>query len=167
MEEKATDIKHPRNYIREHHLYGKSYDYKISKYNTQIHIYFDNDKVASQETDMYDTIGKYEEELKDLKILDKKQIKKYSKYYKIYINKIDNNFTYEKDYGSIEKQRQLLGYFACITNDIELGDSSVIDIYRRKDVIEKHFDNLKNYIDGNRLRTHSNSTFDGKMVPAQ
>lgn len=35
--------------------------------------------------------------------------------------------------------------------------------YRNKDVIEKTFDNLKNYIDGSRLRVHSAEAMEGKI----
>ena len=39
-------------------------------------------------------------------------------------------------------------------------------MYRRKDVIEKSFDDVKNYISMKRLRTHSTETTDGKLFCA-
>ena len=42
----------------------------------------------------------------------------------------------------------------------------MLSAYRRKDVIEKGFDELKNHIDMKRMRTHNTATTDGKMFCA-
>lgn len=53
-----------------------------------------------------------------------------------------------------------------LTTDFKLTSNEVLEIYRRKDVVEKCFDNLKNAIDMKRLRTHSTETSDGKIFIA-
>jgi len=47
-----------------------------------------------------------------------------------------------------------------------LTSNEVPEIYRRKDVVEKCFDNLKNALDMKRLRSHSNETAEGKIFIA-
>jgi transposase len=47
-----------------------------------------------------------------------------------------------------------------------ITSNEVLDIYRRKDVVEKCFDNLKNAIDMKRLRSHCTESSDGKMFIA-
>ncbi|MDR3203534.1 MAG: hypothetical protein LBV23_02145 [Deltaproteobacteria bacterium] len=39
----------------------------------------------------------------------------------------------------------------------------MLKIYRRKDIIEKGFDDLKNYIDIKRIQTYNNETTNGKF----
>jgi transposase len=53
-----------------------------------------------------------------------------------------------------------------ITTDGGLSTGEIIGWYRRRDVIEKAFDNLKNELDYHRLRTHLNETTDGKLFVA-
>ena len=48
------------------------------------------------------------------------------------------------------------------TNDIK-DPIKALEIYRRKDKVEKSFDNLKNDLDCNRLRIHSDQTMDGRL----
>jgi transposase len=49
-----------------------------------------------------------------------------------------------------------------ITNDIK-DPIKALEIYRRKDIVEKSFDNLKNDLDCKRLRIHSAQTMDGRL----
>jgi transposase len=49
----------------------------------------------------------------------------------------------------------------------KIDDSGeALEIYRRKDVIEKGFDDTKNHVDMKRMRTHLTETTDGKMFCA-
>lgn len=157
-----NEVKGPQNYILKYRIYGSNYVHKVGNYNSNIHIFFDSEKAAKQEKNFYPLIEKYEKELNILNKIDKRTAKKYMRFFQINIFE-DNSFEYEKDYKKIELARELLGYFACITNDICLTCEEVITIYREKDVIEKHYDNMKNFTDGKRSRTHYTETFEGKL----
>jgi len=151
-----------RNYINEHKVYGAAFDTDIYVGKpAKIHIFFDGDKKLIQEQNLYRLINKYEEELTKLKTLSDIAVKKYGKFFTICLNE-DETFTFEKDIEKINEVRNTLGYFQLITNDVNLTSSDIIGIYRKKDLIEKHYDNLKHYIDGMRSRTHSTETFEGK-----
>lgn len=54
------------------------------------------------------------------------------------------------------------GFIVIISNDLK-NVTDVFNIYRRKDVVEKSFDNLKNDLDVNRLKVHSAKALKGKM----
>jgi transposase len=153
------DVKDPENYILDHGTYGKpdKYDEKIN-----IHIFHNSEKAASSEKDFYARIAMYENELQRLKTLDGKTARKYRNYFNITIKK-DRSFTYEKDYGKIKEAHKLIGYFACLASEMELTSGEVIEIYRRKDSVEKCFDNLKHFAGGKRFRTHNDLTGQGKM----
>ena len=55
-----------------------------------------------------------------------------------------------------------LGYFVLLSNDIS-DPSRAIEIYRRKDVVEKAFDNLKERLEMRRTAVHSGQTLAGKF----
>lgn len=48
------------------------------------------------------------------------------------------------------------------TNDVK-DPVEALEIYRMKDTIEKHFDDLKNDLDMKRLRIHSSAAMDGRL----
>ena len=141
-------------------LYGKTFTYPFKNKIFTAHIYYDNDKRSVEEKNMYGLIDKYKEELSKLKTMTETSSKKYKKFFDITLNE-DETFNYKINNDLIDKFRGYLGYFACVTND-NLNSGEVLDIYRKKDVIEKHYDNLKNFIDGNRFRVHSAEGLDGK-----
>ena len=153
------DVKNPENYILAHSTYGKPVRYDE---NVNIHIFHDSEKAAGSEKDFYARIAMHENELQQLKVLDRKTARKYKTYFNITIKK-DESFTYEKDYCKIKEAHKLIGYFACLVSEAGLSSEEVIEIYRRKDGVEKYFDNHKHFADGKRFRTHNDLTGQGKM----
>lgn len=55
------------------------------------------------------------------------------------------------------------GYVLFLTSDLKIRPIEALEIYRNKDVIEKHFNNLKNELDFFRIKTHINETTEGKI----
>jgi transposase len=55
------------------------------------------------------------------------------------------------------------GVTIMLTNRSKLKQEDILDLYRKKDHIEKIFDILKNEFDGKRLRSHSKETLDGRL----
>ncbi|MDR0575402.1 MAG: IS1634 family transposase [Tannerella sp.] len=56
-----------------------------------------------------------------------------------------------------------LGCFIIITNDQNIDKHTVLHYYRDKDKVEKIFDTVKNEMDGDRLRSHSQYGMDGRL----
>ena len=131
---------------------------------TNLHIYFDENSVDAQKKSLYRTVNAEDEKLSKLEQLTKKEAKKYSRYFDIKA-KENGKFTYVKSYKKIDELAQNCGFFCLITNTA-IGSDDSLRIYRRKDVVEKGFDELKNHIDMKRMRTHNSDTTEGKMFCA-
>jgi len=129
-----------------------------------MHIFFDPDLAERRRRDLYRVVESKEELLCQLEQLTKREAKRYQNYFKITLN-ADGTFRYVRDYEKIDEIAGNCGYFCLLTNT---GSKSaeILSVYRRKDVIEKGFDDLKNHIDMKRLRTHASHTTDGKMFCA-
>ena len=69
----------------------------------------------------------------------------------------------EYNQAAIDEQRKnTTGWFVMITNDVK-DPVKALEIYRQKDTAEKVFDDLKNDLDGKRLRIHSAQAMDGRL----
>jgi len=55
------------------------------------------------------------------------------------------------------------GFFCLLTNNVALDSLEVLEVYRRKEVVECCFDDLKNSLDMKRLRVHSSLAMDGRL----
>ena len=63
---------------------------------------------------------------------------------------------------AIQKRMGQFGYFVLLSNDIK-DPVAAIEIYRRKDMIEKAFDNLKERLEMKRTVVHSDQALAGKV----
>jgi transposase len=63
---------------------------------------------------------------------------------------------------AIEKHLSGLGYFVLLSNDLK-DPVSAIETYRRKDMVEKAFDNLKERLEMKRTSVHSDETLKGRF----
>lgn len=130
------------------------------------HIMYDDDKRNEIETRIIDKVSKLKEELEKYISIHHKapdDITKYTKYFNI--KKTRSNIKIEIKDENIEEELQYEGYLVIFSNDIK-DVKEVFKTYRRKDVVEKAFDNLKNDLDVKRLKVHKLSTLKGKMFIA-
>ena len=131
---------------------------------SNMHIYCDPALAEAHRADLYRTIEVQEDKLRQLAQLTKHEAKRYRAFFDIDLAK-DGTFTFERSYPRIDEAAKNAGFF-CLLTTTGIDSAGVLDIYRRKDVIEKGFDDLKNHIDMKRLRTHSTHTTDGKLFCA-
>lgn len=150
------------NYIKDMDVYGVRDSVSTYGVKTDVHIYYDEDKARIQKKDLYAKIEKYDFELGQLKSLTKRQYKLYNKYFDITTND-DGTFTYKKSSLKIDQLSKRNGYFILISTLENKNSEEILNLYRRKDKVEKNFDNLKNYLDFKRLRTHKDSSTEGKI----
>lgn len=109
-------------------------------------------------------LSKLEEDLKKKKIKKYETIKnkqKYTKYFDIY--KTSDGYDYQLKEEEIENEAKYFGYYLVFTNDDKISADDLLYYYREKDVDEKVFYQLKNYMGARRIRTHNQDTTDGKM----
>ncbi len=134
-----------------------------SKYGhkTNVYIYFDRIKAEIETNKLFDTIRRYEKELQHKEQLKESELKRYEKYFKITVSK-DNSFTFKKKTKEINDRRKSKGFFILLSNKKRTAED-MYRIYRNKDVVEKAFDNFKNYLDGKRLHIKSDAVIEGKI----
>ena len=56
-----------------------------------------------------------------------------------------------------------MGKTILLTNDPKVGGEDILMFYRRKDVLEKMFDVIKNELDNGRLRVSSREAMEGRL----
>ena len=134
----------------------------ISKeYTVHYHIMFDDDKRNDAENRIMSNVMRKKKEFEEYVTKYNrlpKELDKYSKYFTINKRKL----TIEILDNVIEEEMKYEGYMVIISNDLT-NVKDVFNTYRRKDVVEKSFDNMKNDLDFRRLRIHNENTLKGKM----
>lgn len=130
-------------------------------YPIYYHVMYDADKYINAENILMASVMRkkkiFEEYVLKYNRLPK-NIEDYEKYFKI--NKKAKTISLLDDV--IEEEMKNEGYMVIISNDLT-NVKDVFTTYRRKDVVEKSFDNLKNDLDFRRLRIHTEPSLKGKM----
>ena len=86
----------------------------------------------------------------------------YDKYF--YINRAkDGKLGFIRNHTAIDAELRQCGFFLIAETDFKKTTAEILQIYRRRDVIEKNFDNLKNGLDMKRLRSHTSQSTQGKI----
>jgi len=57
----------------------------------------------------------------------------------------------------------LMGCFVLLTNQQEMDKIEILNYYRQRDSVEKVFDNVKNELNGDRLKVHSQCNTNGRL----
>jgi transposase len=138
---------------------------KIQKWKTKrvyVHTYFNNRKHAKEQEDFLKMLLKWEKELKENSLL-KSNEKKYKKYFTT--RKTKNGISVKRKENAIVESLKNKGFLVILTNNIKSAEQA-LEVYRNKDVVEKAFDNIKNELDLERLRIHSDKAMDGRIFIA-
>jgi len=130
-------------------------------FRCKIHLFHSNEKIADEERILKAKLSRWEEELRE-----GKQVKKAEDYFDVTMEPGQKKASVARKHDMIDERIRNLGYFLMMTTDLNKSPTDILDIYRRKDVIEKSFDDLKNGLDMKRLRVHSEAAMDGKMFIA-
>jgi transposase len=165
IEEVLPTIKTARNWIDSLQMYGTSVSHKLYDIDVKVHIYYDLDKRAHTEKKLYSHINSLEKKLEALG-KPKRIPKQYKAFFDVEKEEEENKIEYEKNYDKIDGILQYAGFIVFVTSDISLTSEELLHIYKGRDGIEKHFDELKNELDFSRLHTHIDKTMEGKMFVA-
>lgn len=133
-------------------------------FRSNVHVFFDTMKFHEEADNLYGNLEKREQALEAMTIKPSERVT-YDKYFIFKENK-NGSFSFERNTKTINETIATYGFFLILTTDFELTSQEVLDIYRRKDVVEKCFDNLKNALDMKRIRSHSKESSDGKIFIA-
>ena len=129
-----------------------------------MHVYYNPELAERHRRDIFRTVESLEENLAQLNSLTDKEAKRYKRYFKI-TREADGTITFKRDYDKIDAASRNSGYF-CLLSNAGLRSDTTLAIYKRRDILEKGFDDIKNHLDMKRLRTHTNATTEGKIFCA-
>ena len=141
--------------------YGKSYESTALGFRMKIHLYYDPAKALRESASLYELLESQENDLKGMEEPPDKKLH-YDKYF--YINRSkDGKLGFVRNYEAIDKELRTCGFFLIAETDFKKTTAEILEIYRRRDTIEKSFDNLKNELDMKRMRSHSSETAQVKV----
>ncbi|MCL2503576.1 MAG: hypothetical protein FWE94_03075 [Coriobacteriia bacterium] len=129
-----------------------------------MHVFYDPEASERQRRDLFRTVESAECRLSQAARLTGREAERYRAYFDIRLAG-DGTFTFERDYDRIDAIAARSGFF-CILTNTPMTSTEVLDVYRKRDMLEKGFDDLKNHIDMRRVRTHTTATTDGKLFLA-
>jgi len=150
------------NELSNHRTYCVQSDTEIFGIKGKILLYFDAQNQVCQHKELSEMIERLKIELTELKRYPKSKLKRFSPYFTITKHEADSGFDFEVNVENIEKLRRHKGYFLIFSTDMTGTPDDILDYYRAKDADEKIFAQIKIDMDGNRIRTHSEATTDGK-----
>lgn len=133
-------------------------------FRSNVHVFFDAMKFHEEADSLYRNLEKREQALETM-ITKPSVCNTYDKYFIFKENK-SGSFSFERNTKTIDETIATYGFFLILTTDFALTSQEVLEIYRRKDVVEKCFDNLKNALDMKRIRSHSKESSEGKIFIA-
>jgi len=112
--------------------------------------------------ELSDRVERLKAELMRLKRYPKNRLRRYLPYFVLTPHSDGVGFDFVVDEVKVEGLRRNKGYFMIFTTDWGVLAGDVLDHYRSKDVVEKLFAQVKVELEGNRIRTHSEQTTEGK-----
>ncbi len=131
----------------------------INSRRAYLHVYYDKERATKEHDRLMHKIIRLEDGLvKGSVRMESAEAKRYFSFQK---NK-EGTYNIHRKENLIQEQLKLAGYFVILTNDSKDAEY-ILSVYRTKDVVEKSFDNLKNDLDLERLRIHSDEAMEGRI----
>ena len=145
--------------------YGKAFEVTELGFRMRVHLYYDPLKAANDSAALFKEIEKQENELRDMTEPPDRKLR-YDRYFYINVSSKDGSLSFRRNNGAIDSALRQCGYFMIAETDFKKTTAEILELYRRRDVIEKSFDNLKNELDMNRMHIHSEAAAEGKTFVA-
>lgn len=130
-----------------------------------MHVFYDPALAARNERDLWRSVANDEAAAAQLRSPSAAERRRYSRFLRLGVGP-DGAVSCERDHESIDGARSRCGYFCLLASDPGLTSAEALAAYRERDRVEKCFDELKNHLDMDRLRTHSGETTEGKLLCA-
>lgn len=160
--EHGEEIDSYANELAKSNVYCMPVNYEIFGIQGRVLVYYDSYSHINQCVDLSETIERLKSELAVLKRYPRNKIRRYDPYFILTKNEKDSGFDYIVDNDKVEKIRKEKGYFLIFSTDKKSSPADILAYYRAKDADEKLFSQIKVDMDGGRIRTHNESTTDGK-----
>lgn len=158
----GNNIEKFSNELTNYHIYCVQAETEIYGVHGKVLIYYDPWNHVNLCSELSDRISGLETELKLLKRYPKNTLSRYTKYFNILKHADDSGFDYEVNTVKIDSLFRGKGYFLLFSTDMKSSPSDILYYYRAKDADEKIFAQIKDDMEGSRIRTHNETTTDGK-----
>jgi transposase len=156
----GSEVKDPANWMADEDCYGMRTEFNLLGLELFAHVFFDSARFAEQERALYAYLDKLEGELAQAS--GKRIAKKYRDFFTFSDVPKNTPLEFIRDKAAISKALNEAGFVVFITNNTSIKPQDLLKLYRRRDEVEKAFDDLKNGIDFKRFKTHTQQTTDGK-----
>lgn len=150
------------NELPKRNIYCTPVNYEIFGISGRVLVYYDSYNHVNQCIELSETIERLKAELAALKRYPRNKIHRYDPYFILTKHENDSGFDYIVDNDKVEKIRKEKGYFLIFSTDMKSLPADILVHYRAKDADEKLFSQIKVDMDGGRIRTHNESTTNGK-----
>ncbi|RIZ61089.1 transposase, partial [Mesotoga sp. SC_NapDC2] len=132
-------------------------DVLSSKRRAYLHLFYNPEKAAKDQTEMNDYLSRLYNDLKNNK-LKEYSIKDYDKYFTL--TKRGRKVTPNEE--AMREAARNYGYFALLSNGVN-DPFEALSLYRSKDIVEKGFGNLKDRLNFRRMQVSSELSLNGKL----
>ena len=142
-------------------LYMISHLYQWGERRCYAHLYYNASRAAEDFDKLNQRLIRCKAELEAEDLQDSNQ----EFYERFFIIKRTPKRGLSVNYNEIEIQKYRKRYagFSCILTNVKVDSGELLEVYRRKDIVENCFDDLKNSLDMKRLRMHSSTTMDSRL----
>ena len=162
IEAHSVGIDSYTNELSTRNVYCVSINHEIYGIAGRVLVYYDSYSHINQCSEISEAIDRLKAELASLKRYPKNNIRRYTPYFILTKHEQDSGFEYIVDNEKVEKLRKLKGFFLIFSTDMQSSASDILGHYRAKDADEKLFSQIKVDMDGGRIRSHNESTTNGK-----
>lgn len=108
----------------------------------KVHLFYSPEKTVQESETLYELLERQENDPSQMEELPEKKLH-YDRYF--YINRSkEAKIGYIRNHKAIDEQLAKCGFFMIAETDFTKTTVEVLEPYRRRDVIEKSFDDLKN-----------------------
>lgn len=158
-----SNIMNVENYlsIQGNDLYAISFLENWNGHRLYVHVYYDSAKADGEYREFSKKIQDLKGELETKQEI-KSHMKDYEKYFIIKETPVRGRKVFINTEAVEAFRNKRAGYFILASND-EKDSKKALEVYRKKDIVEKSFDNLKSSIESKRMRTHSKETMQGRF----
>ena len=142
---------------------------EINQIVFQAHLYFNDQRRSEEVSAFLKKILTLETAAQNQTFQDKEQALEYlTSHLKgatpfFHVKSNGGQFRITRNTKALSQRTATMGAFLRLTNRMDLNREKILELYRRKDYLEKIFDVLKNEFDGKRLRGHSKDVINGRL----
>lgn len=125
-----------------------------------LHLYFSPERALEDEKSFNNRLSALQNELENGQRHPDHE-KQYAKYFEVKTTPVRGTTVIAKE-DALQEAKRNYGYFALLSNDIK-DPVKALETYRKKDMVEKAFNNLKERLNLRRLAVSSEQSLDGKL----